>query len=194
MELYGQIMYGPHFRLYKDDNNILLQLYAYLTRNESLCTFYALDLNKGLFLSGKPGVGKTVHMKLIRQFLSFKTQFKLKTCHSLALEFMNSGSETLLYYGRNFVDFIDPNTIAQSYCFDDLGSEDGVKHYGTQTNVMGQVILMRYNLFQNSRVKTHFTSNLTASQIEQYYGDRVRGRLREMCNWIEYKNSADKRK
>ncbi|MBK8348717.1 MAG: ATPase [Saprospiraceae bacterium] len=194
MELFGQIMYGTHFKLHKDDNNVLLQLYAYFTRNDSLCTFYDIDPNKGLFLSGKTGVGKTVHMKLIRQFLTFKTRFRLKTCHSLALEYMNNGSETIMYYGRNYVDYIDPYTIHQSYCFDDLGTEDGVKHFGTQTNVMGQVILMRYDLFQNNKVKTHFTSNLTASQIEKFYGDRVRSRLREMCNWIEYRNAFDKRK
>ena len=44
-------------------------------------------------------------------------------------------------------------------------------------------------------VLTHFTSNLTAPQIEKHYGERVRSRLREMCNWIEYTvNSTDKRK
>jgi len=65
----------------------------------------------------------------------------------------------------------------------------------TQTNVMGQIILMRYELFQNRQVHTHFTSNLTAPQIENYYGDRVRSRLREMCNWIKYKStSTDKRR
>ena len=51
------------------------------------------------------------------------------------------------------------------------------------------------NLFQGCQVLTHFTSNLTAPQIEKHYGERVRSRLREMCNWIEYKSdSFDKRK
>jgi DNA replication protein DnaC len=195
VELYGQIMYGAKFTLYKEDNAVMLQIYAYLTKNADLCTFYNIDLNKGLFLSGKTGVGKTIHMKLIRQFMNFKTRFRMKTCHSLALEYMNTGSEIIMYYGRNFVDYIDPNTINQSYCFDDLGAEDEVKHYGTQTNVLGQIILMRYELFQNRRVLTHFTSNLTAPQIEKCYGERVRSRLREMCNWIEYNSSSnDKRK
>ena len=108
---------------------------------------------------------------------------------------MDTGSQVLMQFGRNYVDFVDHNTIYQSYCFDDLGTEDEVKHYGTQTNVLGQIILMRYELFQGRQVLTHFTSNLTAVQIEKYYGDRVRSRLREMCNWIEYKStSTDKRK
>jgi hypothetical protein len=195
MEIYGQIIYGLDFRLYKEDKDVILQLYAYFTGDIPLCKHYDIDLRKGLFLSGKTGVGKTVHMKLVRQFMAFKERFKMKTCQSLSLEYMDQGSPIIMQYGRNYVDYIDHNTIHQSYCFDDLGTEDEVRHFGTQTNVMGQIILMRYELFQGRQVLTHFTSNLTAPQIEKYYGDRVRGRLRQMCNWIQYTaDSTDKRK
>jgi hypothetical protein len=195
MEIHGQIMYGKHFRLYKEDKDVILQMYAYFTGDVDLCRHYKLDLRKGLFLSGKTGVGKTVHMKLVRQFMSFKERFKMKSCQQLALEYMDQGSQILTQYGRNYVDHVDNNTINQTYCFDDMGTEDEVKHYGTQTNVLGQIILMRYELFQGRQVLTHFTSNLTAPQIEKHYGERVRSRLREMCNWIEYKStSLDKRK
>jgi len=195
MEIHGQIMYGVNFRLYKEDKDVILQLYAYFTGDADLCKHYRLDLRKGLFLSGKTGVGKTVHMKLVRQFMSYKERFKMKSCLQLALEFMDQGSPILTQYGRNYVEHVDHNSINQTYCFDDLGTEDEVKHYGTQINVLGQIILMRYELFQGRLVHTHFTSNLTAPQIEKYYGERVRRRLREMCNWIEYKSdSFDKRK
>jgi hypothetical protein len=195
MEIHGQIIYGHNFRLFQEDNHVLLQFYAYFTGDEALCKHYDINLNKGLFLSGKTGVGKTVHMKLVRQFLSFKERFKMKACQQLALEYMDQGAPILMLYGRNYVDNIDHNTMNNSYCFDDLGTEDEVKHFGTQTNAMAQVILMRYNLFQSRQVHTHFTSNLTADQIEFHYGDRVRSRLREMCNWIEYTaDSTDKRK
>lgn len=195
MELHGQIIFGANFKLYKEDKDVILQLYAYFTGDIALCKHYEIDLRKGLFLSGKTGVGKTVHMKLVRQFMSYRERFKMKTCQALSLEYMDTGSQVITQYGRNYVEYIDHNTINQSYCFDDLGTEDEVKHFGTQTNVMGQIILMRYELFQNRQVHTHFTSNLTAPQIEKYYGDRVRSRLREMCNWIEYKpTSTDKRR
>ncbi|MBK6499025.1 MAG: hypothetical protein IPG00_13020 [Saprospiraceae bacterium] len=98
----------------------------------ALCKHYDIDLRKGLFLSGKTGVGKTCHMKLLRQFLSFAERYKMKTCQALALEYMDTGSNVILQYGRNFVEYIDHNTINTSYCFDDLGAEDEVKHYGTK--------------------------------------------------------------
>ena len=195
MEIKGKIMYGQHFKLYQEDNHVLLQFYAYFTGDEDLCKHYDINVNKGLFLSGKTGVGKTVHMKLVRQFLGYKDRFRMKTCQQLSLEYMDQGSPVLMNFGRNYVDYVDHNTINTSYCFDDLGTEDEVRHFGTQANAMGQVILMRYNLFQTRQVLTHFTSNLTADQIEHHYGERVRSRLREMCNWIQYTaESPDKRK
>ena len=195
MELNGQIIYGQSFRLFREDKDVLLQLFAYFTGDVALCTHYEIDLRKGLFLSGKTGVGKTCHMKLVRQFMGYRDRFRMKTCQALALEYMDTGSQVVMQYGRNYVEYIDHNTINQAYCFDDMGAEDEVKHYGTTTNVLGQDILMRYELFINRQVLTHFTSNLTAPQIEKCYGDRVRSRLREMCNWIEYKStSIDKRK
>jgi hypothetical protein len=160
-----------------------------------LLNLISIDLNKGLFLSGKTGVGKTVHIKLLRRLMDLNERFKIKSCQQLSLEYMEQGSNVLMLYGRNYVDYIDRNTINQSYCFDELGAEDEVKHYGTTTNVLGQIILMHYELFINRKVLSHFTSNLSAPQIEKCYGERVRRRLREMCNWIEYKStSSDKRR
>jgi len=42
---------------------------------------------------------------------------------------------------------------------------------------------------------THATSNLSASELEEYYGNRVRSRMREMFNLIAFDSGAkDKRK
>ena len=70
MEIHGQIIYGANFRLFQEDKDVILQLYSYFTGDIELCKHYKIDLRKGLFLSGKTGVGKTVHMKLVRQFMS----------------------------------------------------------------------------------------------------------------------------
>ena len=42
---------------------------------------------------------------------------------------------------------------------------------------------------------THATTNLSASELESYYGNRVRSRMREMFNLIAFDSAAkDKRK
>jgi len=84
--------------------------------------------------------------------------------------------------------------LPKNYCFDDLGVESSLKYYGNECNVMAEVLLTRYDLFVAQNLVTHLTTNLSASEIEEAYGNRVRSRLREMFNLIAFNNdSIDKR-
>ena len=59
---------------------------------------------------------------------------------------------------------------------------------------MGEILLSRYDLFVAKKIPTHLTTNLSASEIESLYGNRVRSRLREMVNLIAFdKSTPDKR-
>jgi DNA replication protein DnaC len=50
------------------------------------------------------------------------------------------------------------------------------------------------DLFISKKVKSHLTTNLSASELEHHYGNRVRSRLRESFNLIAFNNnSKDKR-
>ena len=60
---------------------------------------------------------------------------------------------------------------------------------------MAEILLTRYDLFINHKLLTHFTTNLSAGEIETIYGNRVRSRMREMFNLIAFKEDCkDKRK
>lgn len=49
-------------------------------------------------------------------------------------------------------------------------------------------------IYSSQKLKTHITTNLSATEIEKNYGNRVRSRLREMVNLIAFEKSAqDKR-
>ncbi|WP_114781863.1 P-loop NTPase family protein [Botryobacter ruber] len=88
-----------------------------------------------------------------------------------------------------------PSRKAGSYCFDDLGAESSLRYYGNMCNVMGEVLLSRYDLFVSQGVKTHLTTNLTSSELEKTYGSRVRSRMREMFNLVCFEKGArDKRR
>jgi DNA replication protein DnaC len=59
---------------------------------------------------------------------------------------------------------------------------------------MAEILLSRYDLFVNRKMLTHITTNLSSSEIEELYGERVRSRMREMFNLIAFNESAkDKR-
>ena len=64
---------------------------------------------------------------------------------------------------------------------------------------MGEILLSRYDSFNHNdssiKTLTHLTTNLSASGIEKFYGNRIRSRLRESFNLIAFSNnSKDKRK
>jgi len=60
---------------------------------------------------------------------------------------------------------------------------------------MAEVLLSRYDLFVSKKLVTHITTNLSATELEQSYGNRLRSRLREMVNLIGFdKEVKDKRK
>lgn len=76
-----------------------------------------------------------------------------------------------------------------------LGIEKNLKLYGNECNVMAEIRLSRYDIFTTKKIQTPITTNLSASEIENAYGNRVRSRLRELCNLIAYgRSSTDKRK
>lgn len=80
------------------------------------------------------------------------------------------------------------------YCFDDLGTENHLKFYDVECNVMAEILLSRYDQFCIQGLQTHLTTNLTSMDIEEQYGKRVRSRMREMFNLLAFDaGSRDKR-
>jgi len=59
---------------------------------------------------------------------------------------------------------------------------------------MAEILLNRYDFFVSKRMLTHITTNLSASELESIYGNRIRSRMREMFNLIAFERDAkDKR-
>lgn len=52
------------------------------------------------------------------------------------------------------------------YCFGDLGTEQSLKYFCNECNVMGEILLSRYKHFLSQGMITHITTNLSASEIE----------------------------
>jgi DNA replication protein DnaC len=149
-----------------------------------------IDLNKGILLSGPIGCGKTSIMNLIKPFTNPLSEYKIKTCRELSFEFAKNGFETINYYTLKQAN----QSKLTGYCFDDLGAEQQIKHFGNDCNVMAEVLLSRYEQFVVNKCVTHITTNLSASEIERIYGNRLRSRMRAMFNLIAFNiNSNDKR-
>ena len=190
LEQKGKQDYGDKFHFKQQDTPNITKLVAYFLKDETKTNEYGIDLTKGILLSGPVGCGKTTLMTLMKYVATHNNRFYLKTCRDISFEFIKEGYEIIHRYSRGSYS----QTEYKNYCFDDLGVEQNLKYYGNECNVMAEIILSRYDLFIARKVQTHLTTNLSASEIEKAYGNRIRSRLRGMLNLIAFdKNTADKR-
>ncbi len=192
LNIKGCLIFDKNFRLYKEDEPLLFKLCCYYIQDHWTCAKMGIDTNKGLLLSGPVGCGKTSLMKLLPYLAPHKTNYEIIPTRNIVFNFNAAGFEVLEKYNDN-----------KNYCFDDLGVEPTGCHYTKECNVMGEILLSRYDIFKNGREpvlslskgKTHITTNLNAEELEARYGSRVRSRMREMFNLISFDTaSVDKRK
>lgn len=190
LENKGIEIFGTHFKIIEDDYPIIYKLIAYFLRDQQACYQLNINLNKGILISGPVGCGKTSLMTLMKYLTPTEHKFILKPCRDISFEFIKEGYEVIHQYSKGKQQQLDPKI----YCFDDLGLENNLKYYGNECNVMAEILLSRYDLYISRRVQTHITTNLSASEIEAIYGNRVRSRMRELFNLIAYENhTKDKR-
>ena len=180
LEKHGKELYGQNFKIIEQDFEIIHKLLVYFIGDNTEAAKYNLDLEKGILLTGPIGCGKTSLMNLMRFVPSPERNHIMKSCRDVSFEFMQEGYEVIWRYSRMSFNSERPRT----YCFDDLGAEQSLKYYGNECNVMGEILLSRYEYFVSHNMITHVTTNLSASEIENVYGNRVRSRLKEMFNLI----------
>ena len=184
LEAKGKLLFGKNFKIYKEDEAILYKLCIYFIHDFENCKKFGIDPNKGILLSGPVGCGKTSLMKLLPHIVPHQNKHMVVPARNITFSFNKNGFSVIEEYGNNGF-----------FCFDDLGVETTGRHFGKDCNVMGEILLSRYDLFLKNNVKTHATTNLNAAELEEKYGNRVRSRMRQLFNLIAFdKESIDKRK
>lgn len=162
---------------------------------ELLCLYFSRDkkfeeigysLEKGICLVGVPGVGKSWLMKL---FMKNPRQcFYVRDCKQISLSYQDIGASVIDDYSEPIKPAVNDSSVflqpKVGVCFSDIGTEDSKNNYGNKVNVMADIIFNRY---KNNVIGdlTHAETNLTADQIGDFYGARIRSRFAEMFNWIE---------
>jgi len=189
LEKRGKELYGEKFRIYPEDHEIIFKLIVYFVGDQLNAQKLGIELQKGILLTGPIGCGKTSLMNLMRFVPPPERNHIMKPCRDVSFEFIQEGYEVIWRYSRMSFN----NSHPKIYCFDDLGTEQSLKYFGNECNVMGEILLSRYEYFISQKMVTHLTTNLGASELENLYGNRIRSRLREMFNLLPL-NSTDKRK
>lgn len=191
MESKGKELFGEHFNILNQDHELLFKLLIYVIRDKENAERLNIQLNKGILLSGPVGCGKTSLMNILRFFPPIDSRYVMKSCRDVSFEFIQEGYEVIIRYSRNSFNHDKPRV----YCFDDLGTENNLKYFGNECNVLAEILLSRYDFFVSIGMITHITTNLNSTEIEDLYGIRVRSRMREMFNLFSFgKEAMDKRK
>lgn len=175
----------PNFQIDESNRELISNLFNYFNEIEG-----ALDLQKGLWLVGDIGTGKSTLMRLFSDYLRIHCQgFKMHICSKVSNDYAMSGD--LDAYTFNQTGYVgEPVPM----CFDELGRETlPANHFGQKLNVMQHIFHVRYSLWQSTRLKTFVTTNCDTASVEVLYGDFIRDRVREMFNVVVVKGGSRRR-
>lgn len=160
------------------------------------------SLKKGILLPGNFGCGKTWMMKLLSR--NKKLSYEMVSAKDICRAFMQATDKQipevfLKPWDTDDEDakrwFSKDEVFHQRYiglCIDDLGSEPEKNNFGNKMNVIGDIIESRYSSGFTGPL-LHGTTNLSAEELKEFYGERVISRMREIFNFIELPGT-DRRK
>ena len=179
----------PKFDPAKASRDILNTLFAWVWKDQRLNALQ-VDFDKGFFLYGDLGRGKTMSMKALRKYMNsvrhrydMRDDYRLgawwKTASELSNIYAADGQPALIQYAADDVNIV----------IDEFGREPiPANNYGTKMNVLQFLLQLRYDHRLTS--VTHITTNISPDSLVPLYGDYVADRCKEIFNFIEFKGES----
>lgn len=177
MKAYG--FGASNFRL--DQTNIawiLNQMIYWAMYDQKNCEW---DVNKGIYLYGKAGRGKTQLMKFLSGF-------------TYAIGFRHAD---LVHVKAIMIDLSDARSLGPlkrylvgKWIFNDIGWEDDDKLMGNKVDLVDRVFSIRAD---DGRL-THATGNVPPEKFAEVYGKRIDSRMNELFTFQEVTGPWDFRK
>lgn len=177
------------FEVDSGNKNFLGHFCRYWNRDPAFELLKNISLRKGLYVFGSYGTGKTSSFRIIR---NMSEQYGLR---ALWFPIISAQEVVDRYNTEKKKDDVIEYYSKGTFLFDDLGSEtvgNNVYQYGKE-DIFVRILLNRYRNFETRRTKTHITTNLDFSQIENRYGRQISDRLVRMFNRLKL-DGASRRK
>lgn len=180
----------PRFDISKADKTLLNSIFAWVWRNDAMNRL-ELDYDKGLLLYGNLGLGKSMTLLALRQYMNgVKARHESKRDDYRLCAWMKSASELAnIYAAEGQPALIQYASADVNLVIDEFGREPcPAKYFGTEMNVLQFLLQLRYDHRRTS--VTHITTNLQLEDIADVYGAYVADRCKEMFNFIEFKGDS----
>lgn len=168
----------PDFAVTQANSDAIIKTFNYAMRIPTS----GIDLNKGIWLYGDIGTGKSTLMSVLREF-TFKVGVKDQRGACAAAFGVFPCMEVCMQFSKEGYDILDKHSkVTRAY--DELGAEPKVtNYYGTPVNVFEYLLQIRYA--RRAEYVTHITTNMSLPQVAERYGFRIEDRCVEMFNFIE---------
>lgn len=181
----GKKAFGENFYLDPYDYNVIVRLENFIGKDPRRAIECNVNLNKGIFLIGPIGCGKTSFILILRTYVKNESEFKFISAIDLSNEFSIEGPIIIQNYVNSY----------KILCIDDIGREELGHYYGRKTNVIAEILRGRYDRkLKGDMIWTHATSNFGIDDLMTYYGEDICSRMKTLFNLIAFHpNSKDKR-
>lgn len=142
--------------------------------------FNADTQKKGLLLYGPNGTGKSTAMRPHTHKENGNARMWNATALAFASKIASEGSDCIKKYSMH------------DMYIDDLGRERAtVANYADKgITPLHDLIHYRYDIFITKGYKTHISTNLSFTELEERYGVPIADRIKEMCEVIEFKGES----
>lgn len=189
----------PAFQVYPETRETINDIFSWCLRLPG-----KLDPDKGLWLWGNIGTGKSTMLPIIREFCRRHRRPSAEMLSAADLrkdEIMPNdywfricrAKDVCADFATNGYAALDRYVYDGRIAFDDLGAEPRLtSHYGSVLNVIEEILHRRYDY--RNRNFTHITTNFKPCEIAANYGQRVADRCGEMFNFVhfgEYSNRPE---
>jgi energy-coupling factor transporter ATP-binding protein EcfA2 len=186
-------VYGREFLLDIDNEKQFTALAYYFSDNprfEQVLTktdtsLLDYKLNKGLFLTGDYGCGKSSMIHVFGEVLrSVRLGFLTYSFLDIDDEFVINGYNTFIQHRKPFTKY-----------YDDFGQESMlVGNYSNKESVAVKISEFRYRLWVEQKIKTHYSSNMNGVNFKNRYTDFIYSRIKESCNIINFTSGTKNRR
>lgn len=185
--------FEPLFKIDENNKKALRLLLLYFTGNQLFIDDLEEysgkkgSLSKGVALIGGVGSGKSLLFKIFKEYTS-----KILYKNSFQLHYASEIKDTVNVNGIDHLEIFNFNSGFPITCYiDDIASGgESVKHYGTDHNVIEQLLSIRYNVYSRYGKLTHISTNKYPEELKKVYEERIVDRMKEMFNFIEVKGNS----